>query len=590
MAGIQLTIDVENSAGVRQGEGPITSATGWRQVRNLDRLGSFEFEMPADDPRAALLTQRAVVRAKQGATEVGAGIVDKVEVEVGDPTMLRVSGNDLGQELTWRTVGQLSLTKSGSSRAIWMQMVWIDSSGSATSAPVDASAACDGDAGTYYTYSTPGANPSRPWLYVGAAVPFTRIDWTIDNPTAWANQAGTWQYFNGTAWVSLNLTADTTRSAGGETLQQNGYTTWAAKADWVQTTESGYTCYFMRVEAGWATSRRIHEVTCSPVPVPTDGALALIAAKFPTGWTLDAVNGLSSTVKADVYGELDGENCVEALVKLAELTGEHWRVGTGRTIVWLGTTTPSSGITAVGTPESTAVETNADVALVKSLRKTTDSYARVTRVYPYGAGLGSGRLTLAYTTRTAAAGYTLDKTNGYIAHTANDAAARVDAVRAFKDIGPRTSDKTAREAAANQLYDAALIWLANNLADAVSYDVELVKAGAILPGTTVRVLYTDARGGVVGLRVDATLIVLSATATVGADGMTTTALTVASVAQWPVSDTELLARLVQQSVALGRYPQPVEVGQVQSTSIKGSGRPATIGGGGLNLYIQGAGG
>jgi hypothetical protein len=58
-----MDIWVEDAAGVRQGDGPITTGSDWSYTAGLDRAGSFSFRMPAADPRAALLQAKLRVRA-----------------------------------------------------------------------------------------------------------------------------------------------------------------------------------------------------------------------------------------------------------------------------------------------------------------------------------------------------------------------------------------------------------------------------------------------------------------------------------------------------------------------------------------------
>ena len=107
---MRFWIDIENSAGTVQGDGPIASALYWRVVRRLDRAGEFAFEMPATDSRSALVTARRVARCYaiiDGAvTEVGAGTIDVISTRINDDGQpyLVVSGPDLLGELRRATM------------------------------------------------------------------------------------------------------------------------------------------------------------------------------------------------------------------------------------------------------------------------------------------------------------------------------------------------------------------------------------------------------------------------------------------------------------------------------------------------------
>ena len=113
-------LDIENSAGQRQGSGPITSADFWRCTAKMDRAGEFEFEMPATDPKSFAVQKKRIVRAYAildgQRVEVGAGIIDYIEKmpQSDGKVMLRVSGNDLVRELSYRSVLDLTLYSGGS--------------------------------------------------------------------------------------------------------------------------------------------------------------------------------------------------------------------------------------------------------------------------------------------------------------------------------------------------------------------------------------------------------------------------------------------------------------------------------------------
>lgn len=58
-----MEVWIENEAGIRQGAGPITTATGWTQTPRLNAAGEFSFTMPALDPRAAYVRTHRWARA-----------------------------------------------------------------------------------------------------------------------------------------------------------------------------------------------------------------------------------------------------------------------------------------------------------------------------------------------------------------------------------------------------------------------------------------------------------------------------------------------------------------------------------------------
>jgi hypothetical protein len=111
---MKIWIDVEDSAGVKLGDGPITSAIYWENTDRLDRAGAFRFSMPASDPRAALIQPKRVVRCwgmvGSTPTEQGSGIIDKVTIRLeGNVVMLEIEGDNLARELVNRSVGFLGV-------------------------------------------------------------------------------------------------------------------------------------------------------------------------------------------------------------------------------------------------------------------------------------------------------------------------------------------------------------------------------------------------------------------------------------------------------------------------------------------------
>lgn len=105
-------VDIEAQYGAKLGT--IRTAQEWRQVRRLSRAGEFSFTMPAGDPQAALIVRKRIARCYtiQDGTlvEVGSGIIDRIShSDTGGERVLTVEGGDLLRELTYRTVGKLTL-------------------------------------------------------------------------------------------------------------------------------------------------------------------------------------------------------------------------------------------------------------------------------------------------------------------------------------------------------------------------------------------------------------------------------------------------------------------------------------------------
>jgi len=108
--GVKFFVDVLDSSGAQLGSGPIASALNWKNVKRMDRAGEFAFTLPANDEKAALITQKRRVRCRailaSGVVEFGGGIIDKIGYAPSPSGIqLEVSGDDLMRELVYRSVG-----------------------------------------------------------------------------------------------------------------------------------------------------------------------------------------------------------------------------------------------------------------------------------------------------------------------------------------------------------------------------------------------------------------------------------------------------------------------------------------------------
>ncbi len=105
-----------------------------------------------------------------------------------------------------------------------------------------------------------------------------------------------------------------------------------------------------------------------------------IMALAPAGWS---ITGGATAEK--VYAGFDGESVLSALIRVGEHVGEHWRLGSGRQIIWLGTADQFAdcgwrAVQHVNDPVS--AELSSGVAVITSLQEVHDAAELLTRVIP----------------------------------------------------------------------------------------------------------------------------------------------------------------------------------------------------------------
>lgn len=88
-------------------------------------------------------------------------------------------------------------------------------------------------------------------FYVGNAIPFSEIALEIETgtPATWGDDAGLWEYFNGSAWATLTIAldnTDTTAQDGLRPLQQDGAISFVPPSDWAETTIDSQAAYWIR--------------------------------------------------------------------------------------------------------------------------------------------------------------------------------------------------------------------------------------------------------------------------------------------------------------------------------------------------------
>ena len=306
---------------------------------------------------------------------------------------------------------------------------------------------------------------------------------------------------------------------------------------------------------GFLTLRKI--VGFLPSGVDDGPALVLAAATTtPDTWVLDSVDGFATTSTL-VYAKFAGESALQALRKIGERVGEHWRFhNTDRKVVWMRDSTPNSGIRAIqGAPDMISARSNPEICFFDSFSESKDVHGLFNRIYPYGAGSFEIATTLNATTRIAPAGFTLSTANNYLQSDTSiaDLGLTIPIYAQFPDIRPVSNTDLDIEIASNALYDAALAMLQRH--DSVS-DFQVYELGGIyqLPdsvkvGSTIDVIYEDDR-----YNVEQDFIVLSIDTEITSSAAVVHNLTVGAVDKTPKTGTDSIVNSMEDGRVFQSHP------------------------------------
>ena len=272
-----------------------------------------------------------------------------------------------------------------------------------------------------------------------------------------------------------------------------------------------------------------------------------IMALAPAGWTIN--NG--STL-INVYQGYNGETVLNALAGVGEYIGEHWRLGSGRAVDWLGTASTflASGIRAVQhINDPVSAETAAGIALITSFKEVSDAAELLTRVIPRGAGNGGVVLTLAAITDSAPVGYTVDAVTNYLKRDASETAyGRIERVLDFKDIAPLSNTTADIQAAANMLLQACAEHLRRYGEPQKFYEIGLSKVDQVLQvGTTLRAVYRLLADGAVVYDLNNDFNIIEVRNQITTEGIHTIGVMISTIDRLPQSDNEYLAATIQAS-------------------------------------------
>ena len=289
----------------------------------------------------------------------------------------------------------------------------------------------------------------------------------------------------------------------------------------------------------------------------TDG-IGQIMNCAPAGWSVDGSVGTREPA-GTVYASFAGESALNALVKVANQKGEHFRLQSGRKIAWLGPATGSvsSGIRAIQDGDPIAIDANPNACIVQELTEEQDTYDICTRIYPFGSGIGDARLTLAACTRPVPAGFSLDKAaNCLINNAAETKYGRIDKYLSFKDVSPISNTDADLESAANVLFDQASIYLTRHSTAEKFYTIKVLKLDKLVrPGQTIRVVFRRIIDNFEAYNIDRDLFILEAKNRIDNTGIRTTEIQVSTVDRYPENEQSFTVSQMDTGQSMESHPQ-----------------------------------
>jgi hypothetical protein len=320
--------------------------------------------------------------------------------------------------------------------------------------------------------------------------------------------------------------------------------------------------YATNVSTTWVQER----LTFTTPPGCTGLYVVFYAPNAVAGYCIIDDVSLQAGGGNSIYLQASDESVLEMLIRVSEVSGEHFILSPdGRKVLWLGKDARLLALRAVSNASPVEVSGVDGIALITDVTETEDTGDVVSRVYPYGAGMGGNRVTLASAATEPPAGYVVSKTLGYVERTAAVAALGViETARSWSDIVEQTDDTTASaQSAGNILLIQAVNWLASHSATSTDrltgdvprfYAVGLAKCEQIvLPGHKARFVHHRWASGYHAVSIDRDLWILSATWRVGKNGAETNALDVSTVDRPAINDALALATGIRRIVGMAAH-------------------------------------
>ena len=232
---------------------------------------------------------------------------------------------------------------------------------------------------------------------------------------------------------------------------------------------------------GELTHRRVSLRSVGGVPPTLD--LTTIMNQAPNNWNF-VVRGVGThgplpTAEIEISGTV-----MAALVALADRTGDSFRGDGGRTILWIKRGA-SEVLDLTATP---GVVTRDNFCHITSLTRDSDASDLVTRVYPYGAGEGVARITLADTREGVdLLGAEIDRDENYLQVPSPDPL--IEREIAFQEVSPLGTLTGSLADASDDLAARAAVYLQTHSRSRESYRLGVQGLEReLLPGQSIRVV------------------------------------------------------------------------------------------------------
>lgn len=558
MAEGDFYIDVKTAAGTITGAGPLTDVVYWEYEDRLSKDGAIRFEMPARSPQASYIDRDYIVTCyveyDGDIAEVGSGIVKRIEFSArgrGRESLV-ISGPGRMAELTNQRVKTLKVATPQ----------WVTPSQVLEHDPVggtntDLPNTYDDNTGTYNTVTL----ASTEYLYIRMTTGMSGARFNFDTFNTTNPSTMTVQYYRAGEWIDVSSLSDGTAKSGA-TWAQDGDMTWTLPDDADLVSHNDERGYWLRmIPSASLTAVQIAEVDVRVDDAATTALADIIA--YHSSWSFDTSpsHGTGYNTTADtLYHQFSWETVLAALYWVSKQTGEHFRYGGAQTIVWMRSATTASGIRADKESDPLAAEDEDGICHIESLRQVEDSYDVITRIYPFGAGMGASRVDLSLATMSMPADYTLDTVNNCIIYepSGTEPSPSVEGVKNWPDIRAAEARDGKSEEASNALAQRALQHLQEHISTNKAYTLQLVGLkGRLYPLDTIHVTYQAYRDGEQPIDIDDDLVVLSATTRVDARGVRTVRITAAESAAWPQTDAGAEADAMQQMQSSYAHGQPL---------------------------------